>query len=116
MTLTTKNYLEVIHAELAADPELAELVEIELFNSDLAMKVYEARTRAKLTQKQLADLAGTQQSVISRIEDADYHGRSLTLLRRIAKALRLKLRVEFCADDAPKGRRSQPKNLVSQTK
>ena len=55
----------------------------------------------KLTQEKLADLAGTKQSVISRIEDADYYGHSLRLLRRIARALGKKLRVEFCACPTP---------------
>jgi ribosome-binding protein aMBF1 (putative translation factor) len=91
----TRNYAEVIRAKLLADPALAKGVEAESFNADLASKVYEARTTAGLTQKQLAHLAGTQQSVISRIEDADYDGHSLSLLRKIASALGLKLRVEF---------------------
>lgn len=49
--------------------------------------IYEARVRAKLTQKQLADLVGTNQAVISRLEDADYRGHSLAMLRRVASAL-----------------------------
>jgi predicted transcriptional regulator len=48
-------------------------------------------TAAKLTQKQLAALVGTQQSVISRIEDADYDGHSLTMRKRIAVALKKQL-------------------------
>ena len=91
----TRNLADVIRAKLAADPALAEGVEQEAFNADVAIKVYEARRAAGLTQKRLADLVGTQQSVISRIEDADYDGHSLGLLKRIAKALNLKLRLEF---------------------
>lgn len=98
----TRNYAEVIRAKLRADPALASRIEAESFNADLASKVYEARTAAGLTQKQLATLAGTQQSVISRIEDADYDGHSLTLLKKIATALGLKLRVEFYDQNAPK--------------
>jgi transcriptional regulator with XRE-family HTH domain len=97
----TRNYADVIRDKLAANPALAEAVEVESFNADLATKVYEARTSAGLTQKQLADLVGTRQSVISRIEDADYDGHSLALLKRIASALGLKLRVEFCGPDTP---------------
>jgi len=93
----TRNYADVIRAKLAADPELAEAVEFESFNADIAAKVYEARTAAGLSQKKLAELVGTQQSVISRIEDADYDGHSLKLLRRIAKALQKRLRIEFYA-------------------
>jgi transcriptional regulator with XRE-family HTH domain len=40
-----------------------------------------------LTQKALADMVGTTQSVIARLEDADYEGHSLRMLGRIAHAL-----------------------------
>jgi transcriptional regulator with XRE-family HTH domain len=93
----TRNFGDVIRAKLAANPELAKAVEEESFNSDIAQQVYDLRTGAKLTQKELADLVGTQQSVISRIEDADYDGHSLMMLKRIAAALNRRLRVDFCA-------------------
>lgn len=73
------------------------MVEEESFNADIAQQVYDLRTEAKLTQKQLADMVSTQQSVISRIEDADYDGHSLALLKRIARALKRRLKVDFCA-------------------
>ena len=43
-----------------------------------------ARTEAGLSQKELAEMIGTTQSVISRLEDADYEGHSLSMLSRIA--------------------------------
>jgi ribosome-binding protein aMBF1 (putative translation factor) len=93
----TRNFADVIRAKMAANPELAEAIENESFNSDVAEKVYQMRKEAKLTQKQLAELIGTQQSVISRIEDADYDRHSLSILRRIARALGKKLVIEFSA-------------------
>jgi transcriptional regulator with XRE-family HTH domain len=93
----TKNFGDVIRAKLAANPELAEAVEQHSFNADIAQQVHDLRIDAKLTQTQLAELAGTYQSVISRIEDADYDGHSLASLNKIAKALNRKLKVEFCA-------------------
>ena len=51
--------------------------------------IYAARTAAGLTQKELARRIGTSQSVIARLEDADYKGHSLSMLRRIADALDL---------------------------
>jgi transcriptional regulator with XRE-family HTH domain len=97
----TKDFAEVIRARIAADPELARMVEEEAFNANIAQQVYDLRNEAGLTQTQLAELVQTHQSVISRIEDSDYDGHSLGLLKRIAFALNKRLRVDFCANPLP---------------
>jgi len=63
---------------------------------DLAFLVREMREDARLTQAELAKKVGTTQSVIARLEDAEYSGHSLTMLERIATAcgVALKLRAE----------------------
>lgn len=66
----------------------------------ISMVIYDARKRAGLTQKGLADLVGTTQSVISRLEDADYEGHSLSMLQRIAAALGQRVEVRFVPDVA----------------
>ena len=53
---------------------------------DLAMLVREMRGAAKLSQAQLAERAGTTQSVIARLEDAEYTAHSLHTLEKIAAA------------------------------
>jgi transcriptional regulator with XRE-family HTH domain len=53
---------------------------------DLALLVREMRENARLTQAELAKKIGTTQSVIARLEDAEYEGHSLTMLERIATA------------------------------
>ena len=63
--------------------------------ADIAARIYELRQQANLSQKQLAEVVGTTQSVISRLEDADYHGHSLEMLRRIATALHCRLQVKI---------------------
>ena len=50
---------------------------------------------AKLSQAELARKVGTTQSVISRLEDADYDGHSLEMLRRIASALEQRIEIRF---------------------
>jgi transcriptional regulator with XRE-family HTH domain len=95
MVKRTKNFADVIRSKLRSDSELANRVRRESFNADIAQKVYDLRTRAGLSQSELADRVGTRQSVISRIEDADYDGHSLKLLKRIADVLGLELRIEF---------------------
>lgn len=61
----------------------------------VARKIYDLRTRAGLTQKQLANLVGTTHSVISRLEDADYEGHSLAMLNRIAAAMDKRVEIRF---------------------
>jgi len=77
------------------DPELRELIAAESLNARVAGMIYDARTAAGLTQAQLAELIGTKQPVIARLEDADYDGHSLSMLRRIAEALGRRLDVSF---------------------
>ena len=64
-------------------------------NEEIARKIYELRTRAGLTQAQLAKLVGTTASVICRLEDADYEGHSLSMLRRIAACLNRRVEIRF---------------------
>ncbi len=67
-----------------------------LHQIDLALLVREMREGAGLTQTNLAKKAGTTQSVIARLEDAEYTGHSLIMLERIAAAcgVALKLHAE----------------------
>lgn len=82
-----KSVSDWIEKEMSADPELRGLLQEESLNADIAIKIYTARKEAGYTQKELADLVGTKQSNISRLEDADYDGHSLTMLKRIFGAL-----------------------------
>ena len=84
--------------KLSGNPALAGRVEAHVIHARIAMAVYEIRVRAGMSQKRLAELVGTQQSVISRIEDSDYDGHSLSLLRKIAKVLGKGLEIRFTDD------------------
>ncbi len=79
---------------------LAELEEARA-SAEVARKIYALRTDAGLTQAQLAKLVGTSRSVISRLEDDDYKGHSLAMLRRIAAALDKRVEIRF----VPAGRK-----------
>jgi transcriptional regulator with XRE-family HTH domain len=63
------------------------MVAASAINAEVSQLIYEARTKAGLTQKQLAELIGTKQPVIARLEDADYEGHSLSMLQKIAHTL-----------------------------
>ena len=56
---------------------------------------FDARTAAGLTQAELAKAVGTTQSVISQLEDAEYQGHSLSMLRRIAAALNTRVEIRL---------------------
>jgi transcriptional regulator with XRE-family HTH domain len=48
-----------------------------------------------LSQRELAARVGTSASAICRLEDADYEGHSLSLLKRIAAALGTRIEIRF---------------------
>ena len=68
----------------------------------MARQIFKLRNKAGLTQQQVAKLIGTAPSVISRLEDADYEGHSLSMLRRVATALQARIQIRFVPikDDA----------------
>src|SRR6266852_2016866 len=92
----TTDAVEILHREFyEGNPEkLKSLAECRA-NDEIARKIHALRTRAGLTQAQLAKLVGTTASVICRLEDADYEGHSLAMLRRIASALRQRIEIRF---------------------
>lgn len=77
----------------------------ETVNTRVAQEIYDLRTKAGLTQSELAKLVGTTQPVIARLEDADYKGHSLRMLVRIASALGRELDVRFVGS---RSRRKRP--------
>jgi DNA-binding XRE family transcriptional regulator len=83
---------------IGTDPARIESFEEEVVDAELARKVFDLRTGAGLTQRELAKLVGTTPSVISRLEDADYEGHSLAMLRRIAGALGKRVEIRFVTD------------------
>ena len=84
---------QLIDNFVGSDRERQQMLDDEIVNVEAAQLVYELRTRAGLSQRELAKKVGTTASVICRMEQADYEG-SLAMLRRVAGALnrRLELR------------------------
>ena len=91
----TSDAIEILDRMMGVDSEMHRLVEEARINTGAAQLIYEGRSKAKLTQKQLADLIGTTQSVIARLEDADYEGHSFSMLHRIASALNKRVEIHF---------------------
>jgi transcriptional regulator with XRE-family HTH domain len=54
---------------------------------DIALQLAALRQARGLTQKQVADLLGTKQQAIARLEDPAYTGHSLSMVRKYVEAL-----------------------------
>jgi ribosome-binding protein aMBF1 (putative translation factor) len=83
----TTNAIKILNKCLGNTPERRARIEEEKVNLSAACIIHEAREKAGLTQKELAEKIDTKQSVISRLENADYDGHTLTMLKKIAEAL-----------------------------
>ena len=92
---TTTDAFKIMEQIAGTSAEMKKLVEQERANLDIAGKIQQLRTQAGLSQKQLAAKLGTTQSVISRLEDADYDGHSLAMLNRVATALQKRVEIHF---------------------
>ena len=98
---TTTNAVKVLHKRyIKGSRKRLESIERERENLNVAEQIYRLRTLAGLSQKELADVVGTTQSVISRLEDADYNGHSLAMLRKIGAALHQRVQVQFVPETA----------------
>lgn len=91
----TTDAVKILDRMIGGDSHLRQLADEAVVNAEVAQLIHDVRSKAKLTQKQLAELVGTTQSVIARLEDADYEGHSLTMLQRIAAAVNKRLEVRF---------------------
>jgi len=92
----TSDAVEILHRRyIAGRPDQEAALDNARLNATIAQDIFDLRTKAGLTQKQLAELVGTAHSVISRLEDADYEGHSLKMLQRISAALNRRLEVHF---------------------
>ena len=91
----TSHAVKILDQMAGKDGPLRRLSDEARVNALVAQLIYETRTAARLTQKGLADLIGTTQSVIARLEDADYDSHSLSMLQRIASALHKRVEIRF---------------------
>ncbi len=94
----TTDAVEILRRRFVeGDAKAEELLEEIRAEAEVARMIYRLRSGAKLTQQALAERIGTTASVISRLEDADYSGHSLAMLRRIAAALGRRVEIRFPA-------------------
>jgi ribosome-binding protein aMBF1 (putative translation factor) len=86
---------------IKGDPEMENYFEELGVKADIARQLYSLRNQSGLTQEQLADLVGTNASVIDDMEEADYKGDFLGMASRIANALHRRVEVRLVPVEAP---------------
>jgi len=94
-TKKTTDAVAILDRMAGQNAQLRHITEDARINAAVAQLIYAARTQAGLSQSDLAGRIGTKQSVISRLEDADYEGHSLSMLHRIAVALGQSIEIRF---------------------
>ncbi len=98
----TSDAVAILQRMAGNNPEITRLTDEARINAAVAQLIYNARQKSGLSQAELAERIGSKQAVISRLEDADYEGHSLSMLQRIAAALGKQVTIEF--HDAAKAR------------
>lgn len=86
--------IEELRSEFA-DREYRHHYADSFLDTFMASQLAALREARGMTQAQLGELSGMKQSQISRLEDASYSGRSISSLKRLAKAFDLRLSVRF---------------------
>jgi ribosome-binding protein aMBF1 (putative translation factor) len=100
----TTDALKILAHIAGNDPRRQQSFEEEIANREVAHKIFQLRQSSGLSQAELARRVGTTQSVISRLEDADYEGHSLAMLNRVAAAMKRRVEIRFVS----RKRRLQP--------
>ena len=96
---------QLIEEFVGGDPKRQAMLDEETVNFESAQLVYQLRTKAGLTQRQLARKVETTVSVICRMEQANYDG-SLAMLRRITGALNKRLELRAVPINRPTRKRA----------
>jgi ribosome-binding protein aMBF1 (putative translation factor) len=114
---TTTDAVEILHRLFIKDnPERLISLEAEELKSNIAQQVYDLRSVAGLTQRQLAKKVGTTAKGIDDLEMTDYEdhqlGNAVLMLQRIAKALDKQVEFQIVPHKATTGTPLQPQPAV----
>ncbi len=74
-------------------PDWDEMLAEEELNMQIGQAVYDLREAVGLSQADLARIIKSNQATISRVENADYGGNSMEILRRVCLALHTPIRI-----------------------
>ena len=92
----TTDAVDILHKRyVEGDSEMEVLVKTERIRAKVAAELYQLRTQLGLSQRALAKKSDMSASMICKLENADYEGDSLAMLRRIATALNKRVQDSF---------------------
>jgi transcriptional regulator with XRE-family HTH domain len=91
----SKTNFDLFLEEQLRDPDFAARFRQAGEAWDVALQLAALREQAGLSQTELARKLKTTQQQISRLESPGYEGHSLSMLRRVARALNTQVRVVF---------------------
>jgi len=77
------------------DPKVKEEYNLLKEEFQIAEEIIKARTKAHISQSELANMIGTKAPAISRIESPGYGRVSITMLKKVADALNCKLQIKL---------------------
>ncbi len=96
---TTRDAVKLMDQRFGVNAESQTLQEQFAEQAEVAEMLYAARKAAGMTQAELAAAAKTTQQVVSQLESADYEGHSLTMLKRLAKAMHQRLELRMVPEE-----------------
>jgi transcriptional regulator with XRE-family HTH domain len=88
-----KTLMDEIRQELRDDRELNAAYQRELARLEIGNQILKLRQRLRLSQAQLAELIGTKQAGVARMEQASYSNFNVATLAKVAVATRSRLNV-----------------------
>ncbi len=88
------DFRDFLKENLENDPEFKKIWEESEEKRELVKKIIALRIKEHLTQKELAEKIGTNQSAISRLESGKYNP-SMDFLMRIGRALNKRVEINF---------------------
>ena len=86
---------EELRRDLLADEDFRQAYAESFLNTFVAAQIKSLREMRGMTQADLAEAIGTKQAGVSRLENVNYSAWKTETLRKIARALRVRLRISF---------------------
>jgi DNA-binding XRE family transcriptional regulator len=88
------DFRNFLNENLNNDPEFKKIWEQNAERREIVKKLIALRINENLSQKELAERIGTNQSAISRLENGRYNP-SIDFLSKVARALNKKVEINF---------------------